>query len=101
MPWNEVSAMSLRNEFVSLAIQRKTSINELCRRYSISGKTAYKWINHYKENTDTDFSNRSNKPKISPNKTPDNIESLIKTTRLEFPEWGGRKLKRYLENEGH
>ncbi len=26
---------------------------------------------------------------------------LIKATRLEFPEWGGRKLKRYLENEGH
>ena len=101
MPWNEVSAMSLRNEFVSLAIQRKTTISELCRRYSISRKTAYKWINHYKENTDTDFSNRSNKPNYSPNKTPFDVEALIKVTRLEFPEWGGRKLKRYLENEGH
>lgn len=101
MPWNQVSAMTLRKEFVALAQSNTVSISELSRRFGISRKTAYKWLNRAKQTDDNSFEDRSKRPSRSPKKTSDTIENLILSTRLEFSEWGGRKLKRYLENEGH
>ena len=40
MPWNTVSAMSLRREFVMLALTEGCNRRELCRRFGISPKTA-------------------------------------------------------------
>ncbi len=37
MPWQEVSIMSLRYEFVRLAMQADANIAELCRRVHILG----------------------------------------------------------------
>lgn len=39
MPWQEVSTMSLRQEFVTLASQEGANIRALCRRFGISPKT--------------------------------------------------------------
>ena len=47
MPWKAVSVMSLRKEFVTLAEAGVTSISEVCRRFDISRKTGYKWLNRY------------------------------------------------------
>ena len=41
MPWQEVSTMSLRHEFVMLGRQAETNVAELCRRFGISRKTGY------------------------------------------------------------
>ena len=100
MPWNEVSAMTLRNEFIILAVQNIIPFSELCRRFNISRKTGYKWLNRCEVNNLESCRDQSKRPINSPNKTSFEIEELIKNTRLKFPEWGGRKLKRYLENEG-
>jgi transposase-like protein len=48
MPWNEVSTVSLRLEFVTLAAAEGANIRELCRRYGISPQTAYKWIDRHR-----------------------------------------------------
>lgn len=95
MPWNEVNTMSLREEFLELATSPQSNISELCRRFKISRKTAYKWMKR------NDLNDLSRRPLSSPNQTPAAIEILLLETRLAFPEWGGRKLKRYLENQGH
>ena len=39
--------MSLRREFVELARQPDANIRALCRRFDISPKTGYKWLNRY------------------------------------------------------
>ena len=44
MPWEEVTCVSLREEFVQLAIQTEVNRRELCRRFGISPKTGYKWL---------------------------------------------------------
>jgi transposase-like protein len=36
MPWNEVSVMDQRREFVRLALQEGANRRELCRRFGIS-----------------------------------------------------------------
>ena len=42
MPWKEVSVMSLKKEFVFLAINgNECNFSHLCRRFGISRKTGY------------------------------------------------------------
>lgn len=96
MPWNTRSAMSLRNEFVALARQSGSNISDLCRRYGISRKTAYKWLGRPAPRED-----QSRRPHASPGRTEDAIETLLLTTRDQFPDWGARKLKRYLQDRGY
>ena len=36
--------MSLREEFVQLALQAGVNRRELCRRFGIAPKTGYKWL---------------------------------------------------------
>ena len=43
MPWNEVSVMDQRCEFVRLALQEGANRRELCRRFGISPDVGYKW----------------------------------------------------------
>ena len=44
MPWQEVSVVSLRAEFVALANQDRANVRALCRQFQISPPTAYKWL---------------------------------------------------------
>jgi transposase-like protein len=44
MPWNEVSVMDQRREFVRLALQEGANRRELCRRFGISPDIGYKWL---------------------------------------------------------
>src|ERR1700692_2052384 len=44
MPWREVTRVSLRKEFVLLAMPAGSNRRELCRRFGIAPKTGYKWL---------------------------------------------------------
>ena len=44
MPWQEVSTMTLRKEFVMLALQEGSNFAALCRHFQISRDKGYKWI---------------------------------------------------------
>ncbi len=70
MPWKMESLMSIKKEFVALASSAQNSISELCRRFGISRRTAYKWINRYAAEGETGLFERSRKPLSSPNATP-------------------------------
>ena len=43
MPWKAATPMSLRLEFVQLALAQRANIRSLCRRYGVCAMTAYKW----------------------------------------------------------
>ena len=47
MGWQEVSIVSSRNEFVTLASQAGANIAGLCRRFGISRTTGYKWLGRF------------------------------------------------------
>lgn len=47
MPWKECSAVSQRVEFVRLAQAAAANVAELCRRFGISRKTGYKWLQRF------------------------------------------------------
>ncbi|CPR17359.1 IS481 family transposase [Brenneria goodwinii] len=100
MPWNEVSAMSLRNEFVYLATQEGTNFRALCRDFNIAPNTGYKWLGRYLAIGEAGLVERSRRPLTTPMRTPENLEQQIVTLREKHPAWGARKLKRRLEDLG-
>jgi transposase-like protein len=59
MGWSEVSIMSGRREFVSLAKQEGANVRELCRRYGISPTTGYKWIERSAADAEERYEDRS------------------------------------------
>lgn len=101
MPWQEIKTVDLRREFIDLAASDAVSFSELCRRFSISRKTGYKWLKRFDELGPPGLEDRSKRPVFQPRRTADEIESLILACRDRYPDWGGRKLRRVLENESH
>jgi transposase InsO family protein len=101
MPWKEASAMGLRVEFTALASVAGSNTALLCRRFGISRKTGYKWLARYREQGEAGLREQSRRPRRSPRRTDDQLESLIVATRRERPAWGARKLRAYLERAGH
>ena len=98
MPWQECSELSKRQEFVALAMSGETSMTELCNRFGISRKTGYKWKNRFVENGDAGLLNRSRRPISSPTKTGAESEAAVITLRKKHPAWGGRKIRKRLED---
>ena len=99
MAWKVKTKMSQRYEFVQLASKKDCNFSQLCIRFNISRPTGYKWVNRYKESANVE--DRSKKPHHSKYQTPNKIETLILNLRKEHISWGGRKLKRRLEDLGY
>jgi transposase InsO family protein len=101
MPWGEVTRVSLREEFVQLAMQSGANRRELCRRFKISPKTAYKWLRRFKSNGREALNDRSRRPYRSPGRTDEATEQEVISLRTESLNcWGGRKLSRRLLDRG-
>lgn len=98
MPWQEVSVMQSRMEFVALA-QEGVNIRQLCRRFGISPSTGYKWLDRHRQGDD--LSDRSRRPKHSPGRTDAGVEQAVLAARQTHPAWGARKLARWLADRGH
>src|SRR5215469_322133 len=96
MPWEEMSAMSLRREFVMLAGQEGSNIRALCRRYGIQPRIGYKWLGRYDKEGEAGLADRSRRPDRSPGQTPAAVEAAVVALRAKHPCWGGRKLHRRL-----
>jgi len=101
MPWKEVTTMSLRLEFVRLALHEDANMSELCQRFGISRKTGYKWLGKYQRHGKEGLMDQSRRPHISPNRTPVEIEELVLQVRDRYPVWGGRKINSLLLRGGH
>jgi transposase InsO family protein len=86
-----------REELVRLMRQVGANRAELCRRFGVSRATGYKWLAREEEG----FWDRSRRPLSSPLRTDEQREALIVSARHERPQWGARKLRRFLENQGH
>jgi transposase InsO family protein len=101
MPFCEVSVMDQRREFVVFASVENANIRELCRRYGISPTTGYKWLERYQREGLTGLIERSRRPQASPTRTPPAMEAKVLEVREQSNNaWGGRKIKRTLENGG-
>lgn len=100
MPWKACDIMSLRHEFVSLAMGEGVNISRLCVRYGISRKTGYKWLARHRETGMEGLRDRSRRPRHSPHQTRLAIEQAVLEVRDAHSSWGGRKIRRFLLDRG-
>ncbi len=100
MPWQEVDTVSLRIEFVRLAQAGGVGMAELCRRFRISRKTGYKWLQRGREGGEQGMQDRTRRPWRSPGRTPESVEAKVVRLRKQHPAWGPRKLRRVLSDRG-
>jgi len=101
VPWKAETVMSLREEFVRQALGDESNMSALCREYGISRKTGYKWLHRYRAEGAAGLAERSRRPRHSPARTAVEVETLVVAARRAHPAWGPRKLKRWLEDQGH
>ncbi len=101
MPWEEVSVMSQREEFVRLARREKANLRELCRRFGISPTTGYKWLERFRASAEAGLADLPRRPHHSPGRTGPEIEEMVLKVRDAHPAWGGRKLRAWLSARGH
>ena len=97
MPWGNKTVEQLREEFARKA-QTAKNFSALCREYGIARKTGYTWCRRV-ENGEP-LADRSHVPRTVPGKTAPELETKVLKVREEQPAWGGKKIRKVLENQG-
>ncbi len=96
MPWSETCPMNERRKFIEEWLQDDCSLTDLSRGFGISRKTAYKWIERFKQSGFADLGDQSRAHRGHPFKTTPSVEASIITLRQKHPFFGPRKLKKRL-----
>lgn len=87
MPWREWKPMDEKLFFVTDCLREGSRFNALCRRYGISRKTGYKWLQRYREGGLEGLGERS-RARRSQDALPEGIRQAI----VEFRHQGGTML---------
>jgi putative transposase len=95
MPWRVTSPMYQRQRFVLDAEHTPAAFAELCRRYGISRKTGYKWLDRYARFGPDSLADRSHRPQQCPHATAPAVIHEILQLRKAW-RWGARKLHELL-----
>ena len=90
--------MSQRHEFVLLASQAGINFRQLCQRFRISPKTGYKWCARFRAAGVAGLLDRSRRPRSFPRIAADERSAMVIAVRQVEPTWGGRKLRRRLQD---
>jgi transposase InsO family protein len=88
--------MDVRLRFVQDVHRPGWSIAEVCRRYQVSRKTGYKWLERYEHAGPAGLEDRSHRPYTCPHATPAPIVHQILALQRRF-RWGARKVHWLLE----
>jgi transposase InsO family protein len=98
MPFTIKSIMDQRLEFSILAMKPGSNLSNLCKRYNISRRTGYKWLNRYIDQGLAGLENQNRRPRNFPNQTDQEIEQYVISLRKQDPEWGSKKLYKIMWN---
>jgi len=98
MPFIEQSIMSQRIEFCILASKSESNMSDLCRRFNITRRTGYKWLERYLDQGLPGIEEKSRRPHTFPNQTPPHIDQYVVALRKNDQEWGSKKLHKIISN---
>jgi transposase InsO family protein len=99
MSFTTRSIMSQRIEFCLLASKSGSNFSDLCRRFTITRKTGYKWLERFSDQGLNGLQDQSRRPHHFPKQTHKQIEDYIVNLREHEPEWGSKKIHKILYNE--
>lgn len=95
MPWKESTVSEQRLVLVHRVVELHQSVSQVAREMGVSRKTAYKWVKRYDADRTTSMSDRSRRPRCSPGKVGDGVESCVLQWRDQH-RWGPRKIYRLM-----
>ena len=98
MPWQETLLMDQRVQFIADYQRDVFDVAELARRYGISRKTAYKWIERYEVGGPAGLVDRSRRPAHCPHRTPPPIIAALLDVRATIRSLGRQETP---EDRGH
>lgn len=96
MSWRATCPMNERARFMHELETGLYGVAELCERYGVSRKTAYKWIGRYRTGGLPALADRSRSPVHCPHRTEEALVQALLQCRRDHPTWGPRKLVAYL-----
>tara|TARA_Y100001933_G_C18927315_1_gene533737 strand:+ start:79 stop:1257 length:1179 start_codon:yes stop_codon:yes gene_type:complete len=99
MPWKESNVLHERIKFVNEAIEGQWSVTDLCRKYGISRKTGYKFLERFRDHGLDGLMDRSRAPESQPNRVSGEMIDTLIDRRIQYPTWGPRKVLRSLQRE--
>lgn len=91
MPWQETCMVDERSRFIDAWLHDQ-EIAGLSRQFGISRKTAYKWLDRFREEGRSGLCDRSRRPHHSPQATDRAMASALVNLRHVHPTWGPKKL---------
>ena len=94
MPWKETCWMEERVRFVmEFGGEVEPSLASMCRRYGVSRKTGYKWLERYARGGVLALEDRPPVAARPAGRLPLELEDLIVGLRKEHSDWGPKKLR--------
>lgn len=96
MPWKKTEVEKVRENFVLKALEPHANVAELCREYSVSRKTGYKWIERFTARGLAGLADLSRRPRASPVQVTGEAVLHVLEQRRAHARWGPRKLRRVL-----
>lgn len=100
MPFEVTTMVERRREFVLAATQEDANVRRLCRVFGISAQTGYRWLRRYHADGLAGLEDRSCRPGTSPRQTVAVTAAAVVAVREAHPTWGGRKVCRWLREQG-
>jgi transposase InsO family protein len=98
MPFIELSIMSQRLEFCIMASKDASNLSDLCRRFNITRRTGYKWLQRYQDEGLLGLEDQCKRPDNFPNQVATYIEHYVVKLRESDPDWGAKKLHKIICN---
>jgi transposase InsO family protein len=92
MPWKTNSQKEQRWNFVQQVLRRKVALIELCRRWGISRKTAYKWLVRFHERGRFGLGDSARAAHRVGNRPGKRWLARIRRWRRRHPCWGAPKI---------
>ena len=62
MPWKETNTMDERLEFVVRTFEKNVNFTRLCKEFSISTKTGYKWVKRFHDGGKPNLADQTRRP---------------------------------------
>ncbi len=89
-----------RVQFVVAASRSERPFSRLCEEFGISRPTGLLWVKRYREAGLAGIAERSRRPRHSPWQTAPALEEQVVALRRRYPDWGARKLRVLLCQQG-
>ncbi len=97
MGWTETCAVVERMRFVMAVEAREETFAAICRRFGVSRKTGYKWLDRYRAEDVEGLRDRSRAPHHHPQAVPAAKAERCLEVRKAHPTWGPAKVRALLQ----